>query len=341
MQKIQIGHGSGGKQMHDLIKNLFQREFEMSELNDSAVIGINKFCDISSDFKLAFTTDSYVVSPIFFPGGNIGDLAINGTINDLAVVGATPKYISVGFILEEGFHIDELQEIVSSMAKMAKKAGIKIVTGDTKVTEKGKSDRIFINTSGLGVIPKDIEFSVNRIMPGDKIIISGLIGNHGIAVMSERHGLSFEPKVLSDTAPLNELVQKMLAYYPYIRIMRDPTRGGISATLNEIALSSGFELILYEDLIPYSGGVKGACELLGIDVLDVANEGILLAIVSPFAVEPILESMRTVDIGLNATAIGEVGHIDKKYNGIVIMKTSIGGSRIVAMPYGEQLPRIC
>ncbi len=341
MQRIQLGHGSGGRQMQDLIKGLFQPEFEISELNDSAVLMLYEFCAPKNDFKLAFTTDSYVVSPIFFPGGNIGNLAINGTVNDLAVVGAVPKYISVGFIIEEGFLIDDLKKIVSAMSSAAKKAGVKIVVGDTKVTEKGKADGIFINTSGIGFIPKSIGFGSNLIMPGDKIIVSGLIGNHGIAVMSERHRLSFEPVVLSDTAPLNGLVQKMLQYHSFIRIMRDPTRGGISSALNEIAISSGLQLIIYEDLIPYSGEVKGACELLGIDVLDVANEGILLAIVSPHTVEPILEIMRSVDIGLNSTVIGEVGFKNQNFDGIVMIKTSIGGTRIVSMPYGEQLPRIC
>lgn len=341
MERIQLGHGSGGRQMQELIKNLFQPEFGLTELNDSAVLQNHDFCSGSGNFKLAFTTDSYIVSPIFFPGGNIGDLAINGTINDLSVAGAVPAYISAGIILEEGFPIDDLKKIVSAMSDAAKKAKVRIVTGDTKVVEKGKADGIFINTSGIGIIPEGIELGAARIMPRDKIIVSGLVGNHGIAILSKRHGLSFEPEILSDTAPLNGLVQKMLKYSSSIRMMRDPTRGGLAAVLNEMAVESGYSLIIYEDLIPYLGGVKGACELLGIDLLHVANEGILIAIVSHQVVEPLLEAMKSCDIGINAVVIGEVSDKYPKFSGAVMLKTSIGGMRIVDMPLGEQLPRIC
>lgn len=327
--------------MHELIKNLFQPEFGITELNDSAILMCPDFCLGSGNFRLAFTTDSYIVSPVFFPGGNIGNLAINGTVNDLSVAGATPLYISTGIILEEGFPIDDLKRIISAMSIAAKNAGVRIVTGDTKVAEKGKADGIFINTSGIGIVPEGVELGSDRIMPGDKIIVSGLIGNHGIAVLSKRHGLSFEPEILSDTAALNELVQKMLQYSSSIKMMRDPTRGGLAAALNEIAAGSGYPLIIYEDLLPYSGGVRGACELLGIDLLHIANEGILVAIVSPQIVEPLLETMKSLVIGINSAVIGEVADKDLKLKDVVILKTSIGGTRIVDMPLGEQLPRIC
>lgn len=341
MERVQLGHGSGGRQMQELIKSLFQPKFGITELNDSAVLMNPEFYSGNGNFKLAFTTDSYIVSPIFFPGGNIGELAINGTVNDLSVSGAMPLYISAGIILEEGFPIDDLKIIASSMSDAAIKAGVRIVTGDTKVAEKGKADGIFINTSGIGIIHKGVDLGLDRIMPGDKIIVSGLIGSHGIAVLAKRHNLSFEPEILSDTAPLNGLVQKMLKYSSSIKMMRDPTRGGIAAVLNEIANGSGYPLIIYEDLIPYSGGVKGACELLGIDLLHVANEGILIAVVSPQAVEPLLQTMKTCNIAFNAAVIGEVSAKDYKLNGTVMLKTSIGGMRVVDMPIGEQLPRIC
>lgn len=327
--------------MHELIKSLFQPEFGLNELNDSAVLMNPEFCSGSGNLRLAFTTDSYIVSPVFFPGGNIGNLAINGTVNDLSVAGATPLYISAGIILEEGFPVDDLKRIISAMSDAAKKAGVRIVTGDTKVAEKGKADGIFINTSGIGIVPEGVELGSDRIMPGDKIIVSGLIGNHGIAVLSKRHGLSFEPEILSDTAALNELVQKMLQYSSSIKMMRDPTRGGLAAVLNEIAAGSGYPLIIYEDLIPHSEGVRGACELLGIDLLHIANEGILAAIVSPQAVEPLLKTMKSLDIGVNSAVIGEVADNDPKLKDIVMLKTSIGGTRVVNMPLGEQLPRIC
>ncbi len=341
MERIQLGHGSGGRLMQELIKNIIQPAFEITELSDSAVLSNPLLFKENTSCRLAYSTDSYVVSPIFFPGGNIGDLAINGTVNDLSVVGAMPLYISAGIILEEGFPLEDLKKIISSMSDAAKNAGVRIVTGDTKVAEKGKADGIFINTSGIGVIPYDVQFNPALIRPGDKIIISGLIGNHGIAVLSKRHGLSFEPPVLSDTAPLNKLVQKMLKYKNYIKIMRDPTRGGIAAALNEIANDSGYSFILYEDLIPYLESVKGACELLGIDILNVANEGILIAIVSPEITEQLLETMKFCDIATHATIIGEVSENDHKLKGSVILKTSIGGKRIINMPLGEQLPRIC
>lgn len=328
--------------MHDLIKSLFQPEFGLSYLSDSAVIFDSDVYHLHKGVRQAFTTDSFVVSPIFFPGGNIGDLAVNGTVNDLAVSGAIPLYLSAGFILEEGFPFDDLKKIVLSMSDAARRAGVRIVAGDTKVVEKGKADGIYINTSGIGIIPdKNINLGPQRIMPGDKIIVSGLIGEHGISVLSKRHGLSFDPPVLSDTAPLNCIVQEMLRYSASIKMMRDPTRGGVAATLKEIALESGFPLIIYEELLPCSIGVKGACDLLGIDILNIANEGILIAIVSPQESDSILDIMKSNPLGRNSAIIGEVARHNPKLEGILMLRTSIGGTRIIDMPIGEQLPRIC
>lgn len=341
MERILLGHGSGGRLMQELIKNIFQPEFQLSHLGDSAVIFDSDSYSLGKGFKQAFTTDSYVVSPIFFPGGNIGELAVNGTVNDLSMAGAIPLYLTAGFILEEGFLLDDLKKIVSAMSDAAKKAGVRIVAGDTKVVEKGKADGLFINTSGIGIIPEAIKLGADRIMPGDKIIVSGLIGEHGIAVLSKRLGLSFEPPVVSDTAPLNGLVQQMLKYSASIKIMRDPTRGGVATALKETALESGLALVIYEELLPYSEGVKGACELLGIDILHVANEGILIAVVSPEEAESIVDIMRNNPLGCNSAIIGEVSANDPKLNGMVVLKTCLGGTRIVDMPYGEQLPRIC
>jgi hydrogenase expression/formation protein HypE len=341
MDRIMLGHGSGGKLMQGLIKSIFQPEFGLSNLGDSAIIFDSDSYSDNKGFRQAFTTDSFVVSPIFFPGGNIGELAVNGTVNDLSVAGAIPLYLSAGFILEEGFPLDDLKKIVKAMSEAAKKAGVKIVAGDTKVVEKGKADGLFINTSGIGIIPEGVNLGPERIMPGDKIIVSGLIGEHGVAVLSKRHGLSFEPSVLSDTAPLNGLVQQMLRCSSSIKMMRDPTRGGVATALKEIALESGLPLVIYEEFLPYSAGVKGACELLGIDILHVANEGILIAVVSPQASYAILDIMKNNPLGRNSAVIGEAGEHDPKLDGVVMLRTSIGGTRVVDMPYGEQLPRIC
>lgn len=342
--------------MHQLIREHFAPEFGIKEFNDSAILKVNTLNSATcssqsmSNLRLAFTTDSYVVSPIFFPGGNIGELAVNGTVNDLSVVGAKPLYLSAGFILEEGLPMDNLMIILSSMAEAAKKANVRIVTGDTKVVDKGKGDGIFINTSGIGVIPDNIELGLQRIEAGDKIIVSGLIGSHGIAIMSERSGISFEPPVLSDTSPLNGLVEVMFntlsqsAIYNSkfaIKIMRDPTRGGIATTLKEIASDSGFCIIIYENLLPVSSRVKGACELLGLDPLYVANEGILVVIASPDTAEFITEAMKTHPTGSNAVIIGEVTDSCLQTKGMVLLKTAIGGTRIVDMLIKEQLPRIC
>ncbi|GER92969.1 hydrogenase expression/formation protein HypE [hot springs metagenome] len=390
MEKILLGHGSGGKLMHDLIREYFVPEFGLKELNDSAIIelGYNvvrtpESMQLPGDtvarnisvpskvrkqalqsnnpeialpsacnnkFRFAFTTDSYVVSPIFFPGGNIGELAVNGTVNDLSMVGAVPLYLSVGFIIEEGFPFNSLKTILSSMAESARRAGVKIVAGDTKVVDKGKGDGIFINTSGVGIIPDGIELSPSNISAGDRVIVSGFIGNHGIAVLSERNGLFFDPPVLSDTASLNGLVKFMFDAasksaisnpHSSIKMMRDPTRGGIATTLKELAIESNLCIIIYEEAMPISNGVRGACELLGLDPLYIANEGILIAIVSPDMANLLVEQMRLHPMGRDAVIIGEVVDSDQRTNGMVLLKTSIGGTRIIDMLAGEQLPRIC
>jgi len=332
MDRILLGHGSGGKLMHDLIKKYIAPVFEISTLMDSAIININH-----SD-KIAITTDSYTVSPIFFPGGDIGDLAINGTVNDLSVVGAKPLYLTVSFILEEGFPISDFERILKSISKSAKEANVKIVAGDTKVVDKGKVDGIFINTSGFGIVPDGVELSPLKIEVGDKVLISGSIGNHGIAVMAERNGFTFEPPVLSDTRPLNRIINEIMKNFASsIKIMRDPTRGGVATTLKELAMDSGKDITIYESSIPLYDTVKGACELLGLDPLYVANEGIFVAIVESQKAEEILELMKDHPFGKESAIIGEVTGSEGK----VLLKTSIGGTRLVDMLQGEQLPRIC
>ncbi|MGB9710214.1 MAG: hydrogenase expression/formation protein HypE [Thermodesulfovibrio sp.] len=332
MDRILLGHGSGGKLMHELIKKYIAPVFELHSLMDSAIVSINH------SGKLAITTDSYTVSPIFFPGGDIGDLAINGTVNDLAVVGAIPLYLTVGFILEEGFPISDFERVLNSISNAAKKAGVKIVAGDTKVVDKGKGDGIFINTSGIGIVPEGIELSPLKIEVGDKVIISGSIGNHGIAVMTERNGFVFDPPVLSDSRALNGLISEILKEFaPYIKVMRDPTRGGVATTLKELALESSKDILIYENMIPLYDTVKGACELLGLDPLYVANEGIFIAIVKSSVADKIIELMKSHSFGEESAIIGEV----TGESGKVLLKTSIGGTRIVDMLPGEQLPRIC
>lgn len=331
MDRILLAHGSGGKKMHELIREYFVPEFDMKNLGDAAVI------DGTGSMKLAFTTDSYVVSPIFFPGGNIGELAVYGTVNDLSMVGARPIYLSAGFIFEEGFLVDELRKILSSMAAAARKAGVNIIAGDTKVVNKGKADGIFINTSGIGVISEGIDISPKNIKAGDKIILSGSIGNHGIAVMAERNGLSFSPQVLSDTAPLNHLVQDIISHGE-VHAMRDPTRGGLATTLKEMALESGLCFEIREELIPIEDGVRGASELLGLDPLYTANEGVMIAFVNADDAEQVIGIAKNDPLGKNAGIIGEV--VESPHNK-VLLKTRIGGTRVLDMLSGEQLPRIC
>lgn len=332
--KILLAHGGGGTLMHKLIDVLFKSNFEndiLSQGSDSAIIEIN-------GTKFAFTTDSYVVQPLFFPGGDIGSLAINGTINDLCVSGAKPLYISAGFIIEEGFPVEELEKIVISMKKSADKANVKIVTGDTKVINKKSDDGIYINTSGIGIVYEGVEISINNLKSGDKIILSGRIADHGIAVMSARENLEFETEIKSDCAALNSLTDEIFSVSKNIKVMRDPTRGGIASTLNEIAKSSGLGIKIYEEKIPVSEPVRGACEILGFDPMYVANEGKLIAFVSEKDAEKILLKMQAHPLGKESQIIGEVTSENPSR---VVMKTVIGSSRIVDMISGEQLPRIC
>ncbi|UCF95696.1 MAG: hydrogenase expression/formation protein HypE [Desulfobacterales bacterium] len=334
IDKIVLDHGSGGKISHRLTADLMLPIFDnaiLAQLNDGAIFDL-------AGMRLAFSTDSYTVDPIFFPGGNIGDLAINGTVNDIAMCGATPLYLSVGLIIEEGLPMSDLESILIEMGKAAKTAGVTVVTGDTKVVPRGAADRIFINTSGIGLIPEDVQIAGNQARPGDKIIISGSIADHGIVVLTQREGLTFDSAVVSDTAPLNHMVGRMLAGGKKVHVLRDPTRGGVGTALNEIALQSGVGLKIFEEKIPVKGPVAGMCELLGYDPLYLANEGKLLAFVSPEDAEAVLAAMRADKYGKEAVVIGEVV---SDHAGQVFMQTRIGGTRIVDMLTGEQLPRIC
>jgi hydrogenase expression/formation protein HypE len=332
--RVLLAHGGGGTLSHQLISKMFFPHFDnelLNEQHDSAIINIEKG-------KLAFTTDSYVVQPIFFPGGNIGDLAVNGTINDLTAAGAKPLYISVGFIIEEGLLMEELWQIVQSIKRAADIAGVKIVTGDTKVVDKGKGDKIFINTSGIGVIKDGINISPKNCVPGDKIILSGRIADHGITIMAAREGLEFDTTIKSDTAPLNRLFETIEHLGEKIHVMRDPTRGGIASTLNEIAETANVGVLIEEEKIPLNGEVDAACEILGLDPLYIANEGKMIFIVSEDSAHEILSVIRSHELGKDAEIIGTVTGDDP---GMVIMKTTIGSKRVVDMISGEQLPRIC
>lgn len=332
-ETILLAHGSGSRLSHELIEKSFLPPLTnplLARLDDSAVFELSG--------QLAFTTDSYVVSPIFFPGGDIGKLAVCGTINDLAVSGAVPLYLSLSFIIEEGLSLGELKKVVSSVKAAAEESGVKIVTGDTKVVNRGSADKLFINTSGIGTIPEGIAISGVNAKAGDKVILSGNIGDHGIAVMSQREGLKFSVPVQSDCAPLNKLVSQMLEASSQIHCMRDPTRGGLATTLNELARQSKVGIRIEEDKIPIHDGVRAACELLGFDPLYVANEGKLVAIVAPDGTEKILAKMKRNQYGHDASIIGEV---TDEHKGKVIMKTRLGASRIVDMLSGELLPRIC
>jgi hydrogenase expression/formation protein HypE len=331
---VLLGHGSGGKLSHQLLSDLILPTLSGAPgtgQNDAAVFVINHD-------RLAFTTDSYVVDPIFFPGGNIGDLAVNGTVNDLAMMGARPLYMSVALILEEGFSRELLAVILQSMRKAADRAGVAIVTGDTKVVPHGKADRIFINTSGIGVLEHDVTITGSGARPGDKVIINGTIGDHGIAVLAAREGLEMESDIQSDCAPLNGLVAELLMEGEAIHVLRDPTRGGVATTLKEIALQSQVGITLFEKSLPFKGAVKAVCAILGLDPLYVANEGKLLAIVAPHAADRVLNRMRNNPLGREAAIIGEVG---VQTAGRVELETVVGGMRGVEMLAGEQLPRIC
>jgi hydrogenase expression/formation protein HypE len=331
--RILLDHGSGGKLSHDLVQKSFLEALAnpiLAKLDDSAVV------DFSG--RLAFTTDSYVVSPIFFPGGDIGKLAVCGTVNDLAMCGAEPLYLSLSFIIEEGLLQTELEAIVDSVQKATEEAGAEIVTGDTKVVNRGSADKLFISTSGIGIIPKGVNISGSNALPGDKVLLSGSIGDHGIAVLSQREGLSFSTQLESDCAPLNKLVAEMVNASPNIHCLRDPTRGGLATTLNELAQQSRISIRIEEEKIPVSYEVLAACEMLGFDPLYVANEGKLVAVVGAEDADKVLQAMRQNHYGRDAAIIGEVV---ADHPGRVTMKTSLDSYRIVDMLAGEMLPRIC
>jgi hydrogenase expression/formation protein HypE len=332
--RVDMTHGSGGRAMTQLIEELFLRAFDnewLRQMNDQARFPV-------AAGRMVMSTDGHVVAPLFFPGGDIGCLAVHGTINDVAMAGAKPLYLSAGFILEEGFPLADLKRIVESMAHAAMQAGVPIVTGDTKVVERGKADGVFITTTAVGVVPDGVDISGERARPGDKILLSGNIGDHGVAVMSKRENLSFETAIESDTAALHELVAAMLRAVPDIHCLRDPTRGGLATTLNELARQSGVGMEIREESIPVRGAVAAACEFLGLDPLYVANEGKLVAICAAPDADALLAAMRAHPLGVDAAIIGEVRNDSHRF---VQMQTAFGGSRIVDWLTGEQLPRIC
>jgi hydrogenase expression/formation protein HypE len=332
--RILLAHGSGGELSRQLVASFFVKNFQnplLQPLDDSAVIS-------AGGGRWAFTTDSYVVTPIFFPGGDIGKLAVCGTVNDLSMSGAQPLYLSAGFIIEEGFLFSDLRRIVESMQRTAAEAGVTIITGDTKVVNRGAADGVFINTAGIGRVPPGIHISGHNARPGDKVLISGTLGDHGVAILCAREGLEFSTALVSDCAPLNSLVKKLLTASPHIHCLRDPTRGGLSSTLNELARQSGVGIWVEENRIPVKEEVRGACELLGFEPWNLANEGKLVAIVAAEAAEAILKEMREHPLGLDSAIIGEV---KEDPPGKVILRTPIGSTRILDMMVGEPLPRIC
>ena len=332
---ITLSHGAGGKSSHTLIETVFLRELGnplLAPLADHATL------PATDGARLAFTTDASVVAPIFFPGGDIGELAVNGTVNDLAMAGARPLYLSASFILEEGFPTADLQRVVRSMAAAAELAGVVVATGDTKVVERGKADGLYISTSGIGTIEHSLQLAPERIRPGDKVLLSGTAGDHGMAIMIARGGLELEVDLESDTAPLHDLVATLLDATEAVRCLRDPTRGGVATVLNELALSAEVAISLDELMIPIRPEVNGACEILGIDPLYVANEGKLIAVVAPEAEQAALAALRSHPLGTSAAVIGEVSADPP---GMVLLNTAFGGSRVVDMLAGDPLPRIC
>lgn len=332
--RIQLDHGAGGRASQELVTRTFLPALGnpiLKELNDSAILDFQ-------GLRLAMSTDSYVVDPIFFPGGDIGSLAVHGTVNDLAMRGAQPRYLSVGFILEEGLELDVLERLVSSMAAAAKEAGVQVIAADTKVVPRGKADRIFINTAGVGAIPPTVNVAGQNAKAGDKVLINGPMGDHGIAVLSTREGLSFQTELESDSAPLNGLVAAMLDVSNGIHALRDPTRGGVATALNEVAQQSGIGIRLEEHSLPVRPAVRAACEMLGLDPLYIANEGKVLAMVTSGDAERVLTAMHQHPLGKEACIIGEV---ISEHPGRVVLRTGIGGTRILDMLSGEQLPRIC
>jgi hydrogenase expression/formation protein HypE len=332
--RILLGHGSGGKMTAELLARCFLPAFRneyLDRLDDGAVLDVG-------GARLAFTTDSYVVTPLFFPGGDIGALAVNGTVNDLAATGATPLYLSAAFILEEGFALSELERITASMQKAAEAGGVLLVTGDTKVVDRGKADGCFINTTGIGLVEHTRLISADRARPGDVVVLSGPIAEHGMAIMAARAELELETPIVSDTAPLHGLVHAMLATGADVHCLRDPTRGGVATALNELAHRSGVGVVLDEATIAVREPVRGVCELLGLDPLYVANEGKLLAVVPATDADRVLHAMRQRPQGTEARVVGQVVKDDAR---LVVLKTTVGGRRIVDMLPGEQLPRIC
>ena len=335
LARVLLGHGSGGQLsaalMRDVIVPALAAAAPGGPLNDAAVVEV-------AGGRLAFTTDSFVVSPLEFPGGNIGELAVNGTVNDLAMMGAQPLALSLAYVIEEGLPIEDLRRVTESVTRAAIRAGVRIVTGDTKVVGRGAADGLFVNTAGIGLVASGVTVGADRAAAGDAVILSGPIGLHGIAIMSVREGLDFEVEIASDTQPLNELVAAIVATCPDVRVLRDPTRGGLASALNEIAAASGVGIELREETIPIPGPVRAACEMLGLDPLHVANEGKLLAIVPAASARAVLAAMRAVPEGAEAV---EIGRVVADHPAMVTMRTIVGSQRIVDMLVGEQLPRIC
>ena len=335
LARVLLGHGSGGQLsaalMRDVIAPALEAAAPGGPLNDAAVVEV-------AGGRLAFTTDSFVVSPLEFPGGNIGELAVNGTVNDLAMMGAQPLALSLAYVIEEGLPIEDLRRVTESVTRAAIRAGVRIVTGDTKVVGRGAADGLFVNTAGIGLVASGVTVGADRAAAGDAVILSGPIGLHGIAIMSVREGLDFEVEIASDTQPLNELVAAIVATCPDVRVLRDPTRGGLASALNEIAAASGVGIELREETIPIPGPVRAACEMLGLDPLHVANEGKLLAIVPAASARAVLAAMRAVPEGAEAV---EIGRVVAHHPAMVTMRTIVGSQRIVDMLVGEQLPRIC
>jgi hydrogenase expression/formation protein HypE len=332
--RVDLTHGGGGRAMAQLVEELFIAAFDneaLNQRNDQAAF-------LVPGGRMVMTTDGYVISPLFFPGGDIGSLAVHGTVNDVAMAGAVPIGLSAGFIIEEGFPLADLKRIVDSMARASREAGVPVVTGDTKVVEKGKGDGIFITTAGIGMVPPGLDISGDKARAGDAILISGTMGDHGVAVMSQRESLGFETTILSDSAALHTLVAAMVAACPSIHVLRDPTRGGLAATLNEIAQQSGIGMLIHEAAVPVRPEVRGACELLGLDPLYVANEGKLICICPEGDAERLLAVMRAHPLGRDAARIGGC---ESDSHHFVRMETTMGGCRVVDWLAGEQLPRIC
>ena len=338
-ETVLLGHGSGGTMMKRIIDEVFFEAYadeELLEGNDAASLPAP-----AAGERIAYSTDSFVVTPHFFPGGDIGKLAVCGTVNDVATSGAVPKYLSCGFILEEGFPVADLKRICKSMAEMAKEAGVHIVTGDTKVVNRGHGDGVFINTSGIGFIPEGVSLSGAFCKPGDKILVTGTMGDHGITIMSCREELSFSADIQTDAAPLNHLIAEVIAAAPDTRCFRDPTRGGLASTLNELAAQSGVDFIVEEGAVPVKDAVLGACEMLGYDVYQVANEGKMVCVVPAEQAEAALAAMRANKYGVDAAIIGEVVETPEERDPRVSIRTGFGALRIMDMLVGEQLPRIC